>query len=541
MPISVSSRAQLEAAFSDAPDGARIELEPGTYPGAALHDRHFRRGLVIASRDPASPARMTEALELRNVTGLTITQVHLAKGTKITTSWRPVRMLVGGAALAATFILALMMFGWIVRDALVGKQSTGAVGAAAAAMAAFPNEVYQALGEIKGAVTGESGDTWLSVPRPVGADYAAMTPVASMPGIGLSGLVIGGDPVRARRGWRLVSGAFVIDGEAENAVLLMDPDLRAVRVWRVEEAAKEGELQPQPDSRKLVHGLEVLGDGSLLVTLDGGVTLQRYDACGNRVWSVPGLFSHSINLDAGGESVWVVREEGFAEVALADGAVLREISVDAIMAANPEIDILGIRQQDINHPTGNPPNEMGRWAHDSFHFNDVEPLPAARAARFPGFEAGDLLISARSLNLVFVLDPETLRVKWWRIGLTQRQHDPDWAETGEIVVFDNRMNHDYSRVVALDVASPSVASVLLDGSQVQFFSRIRGKQQLLSGGYLIVTSPQQGEAFEVDATGTRVLEFANPAPGDSLSSHLISELRWLPPEALTLTPCDAQG
>lgn len=45
---------------------------------------------------------------------------------------------------------------------------------------------------------------------------------------------------------------------------------------------------------------------------------------------------------------------------------------------------------------------LGRWDYD---------YPAV-AAGFPGLEPGDLELSYASTNLVFIVDPDTLEVKW---------------------------------------------------------------------------------------------------------------------------------
>ena len=52
--------------------------------------------------------------------------------------------------------------------------------------------------------------------------------------------------------------------------------------------------------------------------------------------------------------------------------VVRRISVDEIIAANPTIDILQIRQNDDNWGNGNPRNRSEAWANDPMHLNDIE-------------------------------------------------------------------------------------------------------------------------------------------------------------------------
>src|SRR5690606_25148786 len=60
-------------------------------------------------------------------------------------------------------------------------------------------------------------------------------------------------------------------------------------------------------------------------------------------------------------------------------------------------------------------------SHDVLHVNDVEILDERFAAAFPMFSAGDILVSARQRNAIFVIDRATRTIKWARTGATQLQ------------------------------------------------------------------------------------------------------------------------
>jgi len=120
------------------------------------------------------------------------------------------------------------------------------------------------------------------------------------------------------------------------------------------------------------------------------------------------------------------------------------------------------------------------------------------------------------------------RTDWaTKFRLAQRQHDPDWLPSGEIMVFNNRMSRDYSELALLNPAS-FTKTVKLDGRKYDFYSRIRGKQQMLEDGTLLVTSAQQGRAFEVNRDGDVVFDVVNLKPGSNDTNYVISELKWFP-------------
>ena len=51
---------------------------------------------------------------------------------------------------------------------------------------------------------------------------------------------------------------------------------------------------------------------------------------------------------------------------------------------------------------------------------------------------------------------------------------------------------------------------------------------MLDTGALVVTSPQQGRAFEVNRNGDVVLEIVNVKPESDTTNYVISEMKWLP-------------
>ncbi|WP_137699750.1 arylsulfotransferase family protein [Marimonas lutisalis] len=449
-----------------------------------------------------------------------------------------------GAVMAG--FLVMVFFAWAALQALLQPATVGAPGRVALNLAMLPSKVAEAWDEAKGIVTGQEATRFLSVPRP-DVDMAGFRPVRGPEGTAFSELMVRGDAHGADRGWRLLGGAMQADGRAGNMAVLLDPDLRVARVWDLHEDDVEVSNKAR-ESRRVVHGLQILPDASIVFGFDHGAGLQRRDACNRPVWVTPGTYHHSVMVQPDQETLWALRDWGFAdegeganappgtgpvELDLATGAVRREISLAAIMAANPRLGLFELARKDENAVETNATETIGQWLGDPVHFNDVEPLPAEMADVFDGFAAGDLLISARDLNTVFVVDPETLKVKWHHTGGMLRQHDPDWRPDGTISVFDNAMGLGTSRIITIDPETHAT-QITYDGEENGFYTRIRGKHMRTARGDLAIVSPQQGRAFELGPTGAPVLEFINLKPGVADKSFVLTEYLWLPETALDL-------
>ncbi len=138
------------------------------------------------------------------------------------------------------------------------------------------------------------------------------------------------------------------------------------------------------------------------------------------------------------------------------------------------------------------------------------------------------------MNLIFVVDPRSLKVKWWRHGLARRQHDPDWNARGTITIYNNNMHRGYSSIIEVDPRSME-RRTLIDGADYDFYTWHRGKHEELPDGTMLITSPEQGRVFEVAPDGTVTFDFHNSFR-EERGPLSVSEARFLPPDYLQELP-----
>ena len=152
------------------------------------------------------------------------------------------------------------------------------------------------------------------------------------------------------------------------------------------------------------------------------------------------------------------------------------------------------------------------------HINSVQELPANRW--FDGgdtrFRPGNLLVSARNLNSIYLIDRETKDVVWFYDHELDMQHEALMVakgspRAGNIVLFDNGYVSQYryrqSRVLGID---PSDKSVVWSYEPDGFYSSTSGIEQPLPNGNFFIGSTRGGRAFEIDSDGRTVWEWVPP-------------------------------
>jgi len=270
-----------------------------------------------------------------------------------------------------------------------------------------------------------------------------------------------------------------------------------------------------------IHGMHLYPDGSVVFNFEYN-GLVKIDRCSRVLWKLAVETHHSVETDEAG-NLWVparkkherkhpdfpILKEGTEEDLILqispEGKILRTIPVlESLLRSDLAGIVFIARTADVS----------GQLM-DIGHLNSVDVLSSAMASAFPQFKAGDILISLRNLNLVAVIDPVTEKIKWWSLGSFIQQHDADFLPNGRIGLFDNRGEAENpngsayraSRILEIDPSSQMTKALYISNEKNSLFTAIRGNQQFLPNGNILITEWVAGRVFEVTPEGKIVWQF----------------------------------
>jgi hypothetical protein len=341
--------------------------------------------------------------------------------------------------------------------------------------------------------------------------------------------------VRIEQPQKMQDGLTLLASEWEGAegwhpeVRLVDRDGKTVHRWTIrKEALFQSETHRKDPTQAGVHGVQLLPDGDVVVNVEY-VGMARLDACSTVQWTLTEANHHTIEQEEDG-SFWTpgvsdtrrtttpAYPNGYPgiETPVWMDQLLRVSSGGTVMERINVLDVLRSNGLERYIAKGMGPR-VQRIVEDPVHLNDIEPLPDSLADGYPLFEGGDLLISLRYPDLVFVLDPETKDVKWYESRHFTRQHDPDFIGNGWIGVFDNqRDNTDRgtllggTRIVKVQPHTDSVAVPFPSPHSEPHYTESQGKWQQLDNGNMLIAETHAGRVVEVDSSGQTVWEWIHP-------------------------------
>jgi len=152
-------------------------------------------------------------------------------------------------------------------------------------------------------------------------------------------------------------------------------------------------------------------------------------------------------------------------------------------------------------------------APDLLHVNTVDYITPEFASHNPWATEGSFLLLARDLDLAFQVDPELNEVTWAERLPFIRPHDTDPLPNGNLMILDNRGNlteGGRSRIVEWDPETGIVSWMYRGTEDNPFETEIRGVQQPLPNGNVLITSSDQARLFEVTREGEVVWQFRSP-------------------------------
>jgi hypothetical protein len=174
---------------------------------------------------------------------------------------------------------------------------------------------------------------------------------------------------------------------------------------------------------------------------------------------------------------------------------------------------------------------------DVLHTNSVKVLSQARAAKFPLFKPGQVLLSVRNLSTIAVLDRQTRSVAWAAQGPWQIQHDAEFLDNGHLLLYDNFGVPKQTRILELDPLTHALLWAYCNEDSTPFSAEFRGMKQRLSNGNTFIVDPDQRRVFEVTPNKKVVWEFYCPLPpastGQRPKAHAINCARRYGADELT--------
>lgn len=274
-------------------------------------------------------------------------------------------------------------------------------------------------------------------------------------------------------------------------------------------------------------GLHLYEDGSLLVGFQGencwpyGIGLAKFDRDSHLLWKRELVTHHWFSVAEDGRIYAAAMRildspvplgGSNAEIVAADGRITQDVVIVLDPDGNlldeiPMLDAL-IDSGWIGLFQGASDDNINAYTGDPTHLNDVRVVSEEAAARNPLLNAGDILVSFRSLNAVGILDPTTKRFKWMSSGAAIRQHSPRLVGDS-ILLLDNRGGPRLTggaRLVSIPLESRLPTTVFpqtpLGELPQPFCTDVAGYLDLRSPDRVLVTLTTRAEIWEVNlATG----------------------------------------
>ncbi len=260
----------------------------------------------------------------------------------------------------------------------------------------------------------------------------------------------------------------------------------------------------------------LLPNGDLLVVGDDlrGPFLMRLDWSGEIVWKQDLEAHHDVEVTPANVLLVLTHD---VRPAMVDGreARIRDDYLTlldqsgALLERRSLFDLITAEHADVLEWVR--PRE-GHLSSDLLHSNSAEWMDQEHLFGTDALYADNhVLVSFRHQDMVAIFDwDEEQMVWWWGKGELLGPHDATLLESGSILIFDNGLGRDWSRLVEVDPRTDEIVWEYRAEEPESFYSGALGAAQRLSNGNTLVAHSSRGRAFEVTPDGDIVWEFFVP-------------------------------
>lgn len=319
---------------------------------------------------------------------------------------------------------------------------------------------------------------------------------------------------------------FTIKDKGVLAIQMVDEDGQVFQEW----ATKWSDLFPTEESQKHipkddrtttlpkehVHDVILLENGDVIFETLGG--LFRMNPCGEIVWRHNTNSINTLHQDEDGD-IWFVSSKyldgsvpGFPPIEPgARDQIITKITPDGkVLASYDFFEILRDNKL-LGWLTGTKMNLSPFIREDVVHLADIEIFPNSMQEGF--FKHGDIVLSARNLNAIFIFD-KNFKIKKIDLGGYVRQNDIDFIDGDTLSIFNNNAiredNKGSSHIVIKNIVTGDTKTLFSQKRQNLFYTFAMGAHQRLANGNLLITESLQGRVFEITPAGKIVWEHFNP-------------------------------
>jgi len=323
-----------------------------------------------------------------------------------------------------------------------------------------------------------------------------------------------------------------------NKVSLIDMNGRITHKW----TTPADKIPDGIQRARLLENGNILVQKGLGASTTGG--LEEYDWDGKMVWRyIPQGKSphkellgphHDVFRKPNGNTLLICREampvecmKKITEHSLKDATV---IYPDVILEVTPDNEILwewhGYKYLNVNEMPGWQGGQYKTTKYDWMHTNTVQALPKNKwyDKGDKRFKPGNVMISCRHLDTLYIVDRDTKKIVWSYtgdyVGGLSGQHDSHMIEKGipgegNIIIFDNGASprKDFvaghaNRSYAIEI-NPTTKQVVWKYENKHFHSSYTSSVQRLQNGNTLICEQDGNRIFEVTKNGEIVWEYIN--------------------------------